>query len=97
MTTEINSLLKLYLGAEENGGYQPIGCEERIKNAFPGDYVGKMRQISQYLDEDHTPDWTKNDLIAESHLFEGELRTKYPELDSIVIRALANRWPFGWK
>jgi len=91
----INELLKLYLGADEKGGYQPVGQAERLRQAFPIDYADKLRQIAPYLQADHAPDWTQHDLPAESRLFEAELRQKYPELDASVVRALANRWSYG--
>ena len=34
--------------------------------------------------------------IQEAKRFEARLRQKFPELDATVIRALGNRWHFGW-
>jgi len=51
----INSLLKLYLGADDDGRYQPIGRADGIRDAFPSDYEEKMRMIAPHLDEDCTP------------------------------------------
>jgi hypothetical protein len=93
----INEVLKLYLGADANGGYQPIGCDERLRSAFPDDYSRLLQSIALYLDADHTPDWSKRDLIQERNLFIEELEQKFPELDGIAIRALANRWSFGYQ
>jgi len=97
MTTDINKLLKIYLGTDENGGYQPIGCEERIMSAFPIDYNQKMDLIAPYLNEEHSPDWAKNDLLTECKKFEGVIHRKYPEIEKIVVRSLVNRWSFSWK
>ena len=32
MKPSANDFLKVYLGADDAGGFQPIGCEERLKS-----------------------------------------------------------------
>ena len=96
-TSDINHVLKLYLGADASGGFQPIGCDERLRSAFPSDFSRLMQLMTRYLDEDHVPDWSKRDWVEERDLFAGGLRQKFPELDDIIVRALANRWSFGYK
>src|SRR5262245_20354577 len=94
MKADINHVLKVYLGADENGGYEPLYCEERLRQAFPDGYAEMKRLIARYLQEQHVSDWT-GDLIQERDHFERALRQKFPELNAIVARALANRWHFG--
>jgi hypothetical protein len=94
--TDVNSLLKLYLGADENGGYIPLNCEERLKRAFPDRHEEIMQLIVPYLEEDRERDW-RMDFLEDTHRFETMLRQKFPELDAISARALANRWSFRWK
>jgi hypothetical protein len=94
--SNINSLLKLYLGADEDGGIRPLNCEERFKNEFPCDHSAMRQLIAQYLEEDRERDWTV-DFLEDTHRFEAELRQKFPELDAISARALANRRSFRWK
>jgi hypothetical protein len=94
--SDINALLKLYLGADEEGSYRPIFREERFKKEFPQNHSEKMRLIAPYLDEDRDRDWTM-DFPEDIRRFEAELRQKFPELDAISAKALANRWSFGWK
>jgi hypothetical protein len=96
-TFDINYVLQLYLGADANGGFQPIGCDERLRSAFPSDYSRLMQLMTRYLGEDHVPDCSKRDLVEERDLFAGRLRQKFPELDDMTVRALANRWSFGYK
>jgi hypothetical protein len=97
-TPNINHVLKLYLGADANGGFQPIGCDERLRSAFPRDYARMIELMSPYLAEDRPPqDWSESTLSQESDRFATTLRQKFPELDTISIRALANRWSFGYK
>ena len=96
MKTDINRVLKVYLGADENGGYEPLYRDEPMRQAFPDSYPQMMEGIAPYLDEDQEPDRTKSDLIQQAELFEVTLRQKFPELETIVVRALANRWHFGW-
>ena len=97
MKPDINHVLRVYLGADEHGGYQPVFREERMRQAFPDKYAEMMELIAPYLEEDYWPDWTQGDLIQETDRFEAKLRHKFPELDAIVVRALGNRWSFAWK
>ena len=94
MKPDVNYVLKIYLGAGKNGGYEPLYREERMKQAFPDSHAEMFQLIAPYLEEDHAPDWT-SDLLEESNRFERALRRKFPELDAIAARALANRWHFG--
>ena len=96
MNPGINYVLKVYLGADENGGYEPLYCDERMRQAFPDRYPQMMKVIAPYLEEDQEPDWTTGDLIQQAERFQLTLRQKFPELDATVVRALANRWHFGW-
>jgi hypothetical protein len=92
---EVNQILKIYLGADEGGGYEPL-YRERMREAFPDCYSEMMALIAPYLGEDHEPDRTTGDPIQQAAHFEAKLRQKFPELDATVARALANRWHFGW-
>jgi hypothetical protein len=96
MNPEINCVLKVYLGADENGGYEPLYCDERMRQAFADRYPQMMKVIAPYLEEDQESDWTTGDLIHQAERFQLTLRQKFPELDATVVRALANRWHFGW-
>lgn len=55
-----------------------------------------MTLIAPYLEEDQEPDRTAGDLSQQAAQFEAKLRQKFPELDASVVKALANRWHFGW-
>jgi len=55
-----------------------------------------MALMTPYLDADQERDWTL-DFILDAQRFEAALRQKFPELDAVIARALANRWSFGWK
>jgi hypothetical protein len=95
MKPEVNHILKVYLGATESGGYEPLYRDERMREAFPDSYSQMMALVAPYLAEDKEPDWTTGDLIQQAAHFEATLRQKFPELDATVVRALANRWHFG--
>lgn len=97
MQEDINHILGIYLGADENGGYQPIWRDERLQQAFPEDYAQMLLLIRPYLDEDQEPDWSRGTLIQETDRFAEMLREKFPELDAVSVQALANRWSFGHK
>ena len=87
--------MKVYLGANAAGGYQPIGCDERLMHAFPADFAERKKEIERYLNDDHAPDWTKHDLVEAGDIYASVLRKIYPELEDVVARALANRFTFG--
>ncbi len=97
MRPDVNHVLKVYLGADENGGYEPLHCDERMRETFPDTHSRMMELIAPYLAEDQEPDWTRGDLVQEGDRFEKALREKFPELDAIAAKALANRWSFDWK
>lgn len=93
----INEVLKIYLGTDDAGGFQPIGCEERMRHAFPADFDERMRAIDPYLAVDYTPDWTRLDLIQAGNAFAEVLRKRFPELDEVVVKSLANQFTFSWR
>ena len=95
MKPDVNAILKIYLGAEPNGGYQPVGVKERFERAFPNDHAEKLAQIQTYLDQDHQPDWSKNTLAEETTAFAANLSKWYPELDQLTAYSLACRWSYG--
>jgi hypothetical protein len=97
MSSAVNEALRVYLGADEKGGFSPSGCEERLANAYPADHVLKKKLIGRYLDEPHTPDWPKHDLVREGDVFADLLKKKFPDLEDTVIRSLANRFTFDWR
>jgi hypothetical protein len=95
MASEVNEALKVYLGTDATGGFNPIGCVERLVHAYPTDHLQKQKLIECYLNEWHAPDWSKHDLIQAGDVFEDILRMKFPELDAVIIRALGNRFTFN--
>ena len=96
MKLDINHILKVYLGTDEAGGYEPLYREERLRQAFPDTHSQMMELMAPYLEADRERDWTL-DLVQDRDRFETTLRQKFPELDAVIARALANRWSFGWK
>src|SRR5262245_32864179 len=98
MKPDVNHVLKVYLGTDATGGYEPLYCEERLKSAFPDNYLQLKELIAPYLAADQTPDRANEelDLIQQANGFADSLRSKFPELDDITVRALSNRWHFGW-
>jgi hypothetical protein len=98
VSQQLNHALRLYLGADAKGGFQPIGCEERLQDAFPADHSRVKALIKPYLDVTHaSPDWSQTTLAEETTRFTDILLRKFPELDTISARALANRWAFSWR
>ncbi len=95
---DINNILRIYLGTDANGGFNPIGHgEDRLKLAFPRDWEQRLEAIGPYLKVDHRPDWSLHDLTEEGEIFAEILRKRFPELDDISVKALANRFTYGWK
>jgi len=86
MKEDINQILQLYLGTDDTGGYQPIGCNARIKEAYPKTYQEQLQKITKHLAEEHAPDWTKNDLIEEVAFFQRDLLKNILSLKGILPR-----------
>jgi hypothetical protein len=97
MNPDVNAILKIYLGAGPNGGYQPIGREERFRQAFPHDHAEKLAQIANYLQQDHQPNGSERTLAEEQVAFAAILENRFPELDSAAANALACRWSYDNK
>jgi hypothetical protein len=97
-TSDINSALRVYLG-DEHGGYQPIDTEERLRRAFPTEHDAVRAAIEPYLKEEEQFDYpaSAESLAAAGDIFAQHLRAKFPELDPISVRGLANRFTFAWK
>lgn len=96
---EVNRILRIYLGTDTRGGYQPIGREERLKKAYPTDHECKLKMIDRFLSAEasYKPDWTKQSLVQARDAFAEILRRQFPELEDVVVLALANRFVFGWR
>jgi len=94
----VNEILKIYLGADEKGGYQPVGSgADRLKRASPSEWEKQLRHITPYLDFDHTPDWSTQNLSQASDAFAERISEQFPELDEIAVRSLANRFSYNWR
>jgi hypothetical protein len=97
VTPDVNTVLKIYLGAGVHGGYQPIGLVGRFRRAFPHDHVERLAQIAKYLEQDHEPDWSVRSAAEEQIAFAARLAERFPELDSVAAHALACRWSYNNK
>ena len=96
---DINEILRVYLDTDSRGGYRSgigIDQEARLRKAFPNmDIDDLMQRIDPYLEEWHNPDYEWEDLAAEADKFEELLVKKFPELDPLIARSLANRWSYS--
>ena len=97
MIYDMNEVLRIYLGTDQNGGYQPIGNDDRLKVAYPDCYDEMIRIIEPYLEFEFTPDWKTQTLIQASDAFATALKEKHPELTDLIVRSLSNRFAFDWK
>lgn len=95
--SHLNSLLMLCLGSDESGGYQPVGFEERLQSVCSDASQEEQAIIERLLIEDWAPDWKNASLSEEAQRFAEVLVHKYPDLEPVVARALANRWSYGWR
>ena len=87
---DVNDILKVYLGTDETGGYQPIGVKERFRKAFPDDFEEREKEIEKYLNFEPRLDWRTNTPSAACVAYSKDLEKAFPELDHISIRALTN-------
>jgi hypothetical protein len=97
MSTRLNGFLKCCLGTNQDGGYQPIGFSDRLQSVYSEATQEEQALLQEILSEDRSPNWTSDSLTEEARLFEIVLAEKYPYLEPVVARALANRWAYGWR
>jgi len=97
MNDDVNTILRVYLAPDENGGFQPIGCEDRLSETFGRSVDAKKKEIERYLSFPHQPDWTKHELLEEGEIYASLLRASFPELQDTVVKALANRFMYNWR
>ena len=89
MKPDLNHVLKVYLGTDESGGYEPLYREERLRQAFPDSHSQMTELMAPYLEADQERDWTL-DLIQDTQRFETTLRRKFPELDAVTADVYVN-------
>jgi hypothetical protein len=95
--SDANTILRVYLDPDENGGFQPIGCEDRLSRAYGRDADAKKKEVERYLSFPHAPDWKRHELIEEGEIYASLLRTHFPELHEVIVKALANRFMYNWR
>ncbi|HEX2604085.1 MAG TPA: hypothetical protein VHL60_05385 [Oxalicibacterium sp.] len=95
--SRINTLLKFCLGADESGGYQPIGFEDRLSVTISEASQSEYELLLSVLNMDWELDrWAHASLSEAAQKIEQILAQRYPELEPMVLRALSNRWSYGW-
>ena len=97
---DINRALQAYLGCNSSGGYQPLGDHDaRLRQAFPLESESARDAIEVYLREAdgfaYPPE--AQSLSAAGELVATTLHEKFPDLDDLSIRCLANRCTFRWR
>ena len=99
MAFDASEVLVVYLGAGETGGYQPIGCDERLRAAYPRNFQVALAEIEKYLNfpDYPPPEWGSTDLATEQGIYEKRLAEAFPELSARAVNALACRWSYGWR
>jgi hypothetical protein len=97
MLDNINEILRIYLGTDTSGGYQPVGCEDRLRDAYPSNPDMVLARIAHYLDFEFSPAYQFPDLVQARDAFESAIKTTFPELEPVVARALANRYAYNWR
>ena len=79
MKPDINHILRIYLGTDESGGYEPLYREEPMRRAFPERHPQMMKLTAPYLDEDQTPDRSR-DLNQEAERLRTLFEASFPNL-----------------
>jgi hypothetical protein len=94
---DINEALTVYLGTDDSGGYSPVGHEDRLKERYGDAWPEVLTVIEEYLQFDYHPDWSKQDLNNAGAEFSEAVSIRYPDLATNVVRALGNRFAYGWR
>lgn len=96
--SRINNLLFRCLGSDDAGGFQPIGFEARLKSIISESSQDESTFMLMLLNIDWGPDkWTQASLADEAQEFKQLLKEGYPDLEPVIVCALANRWSYGWR
>ena len=97
---ELNEVIRVYLGSDENGSVIPVGELDRMKSAY-GDKAGHMADLARGVIGsicDVPPHVLGTDnLAALARLAESRAADSHPELAPDVCRAIGNHYAYQWK
>lgn len=98
MISRVNESLKKCLGGAGVGGYQPVGFEERLREALVAATSEEQALMRSALDLEWCPSqWARGDLSADAAAHGEMLKDRFPGLEPAVVRALASRWSYQWR
>ena len=98
MSSRVNALLMRCLGADKSGGYQPIGFESRLEVTLAEADQDERSLILKVLNMAWIPgSWMQASFADEMRVYERVIAKEHSELEPMVVRALANRWSYGWR
>ena len=98
-SSELERAILIYLGADTNGGVQPVGMEERLRKEYGAlaELILKdVRKTLSILDE-YEPDWSADTLQFAAQKVENDLVRRLPNFSKSLHKAMANYWSYGWR
>jgi hypothetical protein len=93
MTVDITEALRCYFGADARGGIMPGGKKERVLERYGSDAPAVLLVIERALEGllDLSDDvWLAGSLIASGEVAEKRARTRRPDFDDVVCKAIGN-------
>jgi hypothetical protein len=96
---ELDAAMAVYLGAERDGGYEPIRKDARLQAAFGTAWRDVKARLDAILATMMAwdVDWERETLITAGDRIERQLAERMPELGPTTRRAMANYFTFQWK
>lgn len=96
---EINEAMRLYLGDKENGGYDPLRKEDRLRERYGTQWEDVQKVLEGYLKiaMDIPVEWEKVTLSEAGLKVKGIVKEKFPYFDDFTCRSISNYFTYQWK
>lgn len=96
---EVNEAMRLYLGGGDNGGYEPLRKEDRLRERYGTQWENVQKVLDDYLKivMDIPVEWDKESLSEAGLKVKGIIKEKFPSLDDFTCRSMSNYFTYQWK
>lgn len=96
---DINKALRIYFGSDSRGGVVPYGGDGRVESKYGPRTPAVLEAINKVLHALVVPnDVTQQASLQEIGAFAEQLaRSRFPELEDDVCRAIGNYVSYSWR
>ncbi len=96
-STDVNTLLLMYINGGDSVGYAVGGEDERLAQAYGEKWRRLKGRIKRYLNFYPKKDHDISEFIEVDEKFYHQIRERFPELSETAARALWNRMAFFFR